>query len=251
MNRADPPICDYAGSDYQERFWDRGGREYEDRVEAVALRRLLPRGEGSLLEVGAGAGRHSSRYGGFARVVLLDYSRTQLQQARARLGPSGHYRFVVADAYRLPFAEETFHAATMIRTLHHMAEPQTALREARRVLKPGSPFILEYANKQNLKSIARWIFRRQAWSPFNREAVEFARLNFDFHPSAVRGWLRTAGFQVRRTLTVSHFRLGLLKRAIPTPALVWLDSIAQWTGALWQLTPSVFVQAEAVPPSRL
>jgi ubiquinone/menaquinone biosynthesis C-methylase UbiE len=251
MNRTDPPICDYEGSDYQERFWDRGGRDYEDRVEAVALRRLLPSGEGNLLEVGAGAGRHSSRYAGFTQIVLLDHSRTQLQQARARLGHDGRYCFVVGDVYRLPFGAQAFRAATMIRTLHHMARPQAALAQCRRVLMTGAPFVLEYANKTNLKAIARWITRRQAWNPFDQAPVEFARLNFDFHPAAVRAWLRASGFRITRTLTVSHFRLGLLKRIVPLTFLVWLDSIAQWTGALWQLSPSVFVRAEAAPPSGL
>jgi hypothetical protein len=37
-----PPVCNYEGSDYQERFWEKGGRSYEDAVEAVALKRLLP-----------------------------------------------------------------------------------------------------------------------------------------------------------------------------------------------------------------
>jgi len=31
-----PPVCDYEGSDYQTSFWDKGGREYEDRTEAIA-----------------------------------------------------------------------------------------------------------------------------------------------------------------------------------------------------------------------
>ena len=38
------PVCDYEGSDYQTEFWDAGRREYEDRSEAIALRRLLPAG---------------------------------------------------------------------------------------------------------------------------------------------------------------------------------------------------------------
>ena len=38
-----PPVCNYEGSDYQTSFWDQGGREYEDRAEAIALKRLLPR----------------------------------------------------------------------------------------------------------------------------------------------------------------------------------------------------------------
>ncbi len=55
-------------------------------MEAIALRRLLPPGGKLLLEIGAGAGRNTPRYQGFERIVLLDYSRTQLEQARARLG---------------------------------------------------------------------------------------------------------------------------------------------------------------------
>ena len=83
-----PPVCDYEGSDYQTRFWEAGGREYEDRCEAIALKRLLPKSGKLLLELGAGAGRNTPRYNGFERVVLLDYSRPQLKQAQARLGAS-------------------------------------------------------------------------------------------------------------------------------------------------------------------
>ena len=87
-----PPVCDYEGSDYQKTFWDSGGREYEDQCEALAIRRLLPKKGRLLLEVGAGAGRNTLRYGGYERIVLLDYSLTQLQQARERLGdPGGFY----------------------------------------------------------------------------------------------------------------------------------------------------------------
>src|SRR5512140_3757891 len=65
-----PPVCDYEGSDYQTRFWEKGGREYEDLCEAIALRRLLPKKGQLLLELGAGAGRNTPRYQGFERVVL-------------------------------------------------------------------------------------------------------------------------------------------------------------------------------------
>ena len=52
-----PPVCDYEGSDYQDRFWEEGGRAYEDGAEVLALKRLLPKGGSHLLELGAGAGR--------------------------------------------------------------------------------------------------------------------------------------------------------------------------------------------------
>jgi ubiquinone/menaquinone biosynthesis C-methylase UbiE len=242
------PVCDYEGSDYQTRFWEQGGREYEDRVEAVALRRLLPAGGMRLLEVGAGAGRNTPRYHGYEQVVLLDYSRTQLEQARDRLGQDGRYVYVVADAYRMPFDEGLFDTATMIRTLHHMQDPTAALDQVRQVLTSGAAFILEFANKRNLKAILRWLGRRQTWNPFRRETIEFAPLNFDFHPAQVRDWLREAGFRVDRQLTVSHFRLGILKRAFPVSLLVGLDSVMQWTGELWQLTPSVFLGASKKGP---
>jgi ubiquinone/menaquinone biosynthesis C-methylase UbiE len=238
-----PPVCDYEGSDYQKSFWDQGGREYEDRTEAIALKRLLPKSGHLMLELGAGAGRNTPRYAGYGRVVLLDYSTTQLQQAQERLGKSERYIFVAADVYRLPFIDGLFDGATMIRTLHHMVDAPKALAQLRKVLQPGSVFILEFANKLNIKAILRYWLGRQKWSPFSREPVEFVELNFDFHPKAIHKWLQELGFHVERILTVSHFRLGLLKRLVPTGILVALDSLAQWTGSLWQLTPSVFVKA--------
>jgi ubiquinone/menaquinone biosynthesis C-methylase UbiE len=238
------PICDYEGSDYQARFWERGGRAYEDAVEAVALKRLLPPGGKRLLELGAGAGRNTPRYTNFEQVVLLDYSRTQLEQAQQKLGRDPRYVYVAADVYRLPFVPGLFEAATMIRTLHHMAEPQQALGQVRRVLQPGAVFILEFANKLHLKSILRYVLRQQDWNPFTRQTVEFAALNYDFHPAAVREWLAGCGFAIQRQLTVSHFRWAVFKRLIPLGILVKMDALAQGSGRWWQLSPSVFVRAE-------
>jgi len=238
-----PPVCNYEGSDYQTTFWELGGREYEHEAESVALRRLLPSSGKLLLELGAGAGRNTPNYGAFERVVLLDYSRTQLQQAQERLGISWRYIYVAADIYHLPFVNGLFDAATMIRTVHHLANVPLALHQIQKVLKPEAIFILEYANKQNLKAILRYLFKRQAWNPFSHEPVEFAELNFDFHPQKIREWLQESGFRVQRHLTVSHFRHGLIKRVVPLTWLVKLDSIAQLTGNWWQITPSVFVLA--------
>jgi ubiquinone/menaquinone biosynthesis C-methylase UbiE len=238
-----PPICDYEGSDYQTSFWDKGGRAYEDHTEAIALKRLLPKQGHLLLELGAGAGRNTPRYLGFDRIVLLDYSRTQLEQAQHRLGKSDKYIYVAADVYRLPFVIALFDAATMIRVLHHMADAPKALGQIKDVLRPDGVFILEYANKLNLKAILRYFLGRQKWSPFSLEPVEFVKLNFDFHPKAIRQWLEKLGFRIENTLTLSHFRMGFLKRIVPTGILVFFDSVFQWTGAWWQLTPSVFVKA--------
>lgn len=245
MAQQRPPVCDYENSRYQEEFWEQGQRDYEDYAEQIALKRLLP-GQGRiLLEVGAGAGRNTPRYIGYEKIVLLDYSLTQLQQARERLAEDTHLQerclYVAGNAYTLPFIDQTFDGATMIRTLHHMQDAPACLREIHRVLQPGGIFLLEYANKHNLKAILRYWLGRQDWNPFSPEPVEFVELNFDFHPRTIREWLREIGFQIKRQLTVSHFRVPLLKRIIPAPILGFLDSIAQLTGDWWQLSPSVFV----------
>jgi len=241
-----PPICDYEGSTYQTSFWEQGGRAYEDRAEAIALQRLLPKSGGLLLELGAGAGRNTLRYTGFKQVVLLDYSLTQLQQALQRLGKNQHYIYVAADIYKLPFVEGLFDTATMIRTIHHMTEPQVALEQVHRTLQPGAIFILEYANKQNIKAILRYLIRKQAWSPFTKQSVEFEKLNFDFHPKAVRDWLKETGFTLEQQLAVSYFRSGLLKRNIPLNLLSRLEAWLQPTGKWLQLSPSVFTRSQAV-----
>jgi ubiquinone/menaquinone biosynthesis C-methylase UbiE len=241
-----PPVCDYEGSDYQSRFWDKGGREYEDRCESIALKRLLSKNGKLLLELGAGAGRNTLRYNGYERIVLLDYSRTQLKQAQEVLGVSDRFIYVAADIYRLPFIDGLFDAATMIRVLHHMADAPAALRQVRNVMRPGACFILEFANKRNLKSILRYALRLQSWNPFALESVEIAPLTFDFHPRSLRTLLRGLGFRIERTLTVSHFRIGLLKRTIPPNLLAGLDSLLQWTGALVQFSPSVFLRTRII-----
>ena len=251
MNEHTPPVCDYEGSDYQASFWDTGHRAYEDAVEAIALRRLLPANGRLMLELGAGAGRNTNRYQNYDHVALVDYSRSQLEQARKRLGESERFLFVAADVYRLPFVGGLFDGATMIRTLHHMAEPKLALSQVHRVMVPGGMFILEFANKRNLKAMLRYCLGKQTWSPYTLDPVEFAALNFDFHPKAVWGYLDGVGFTVDKKLTVSHLRVEALKRILPLQVLVGLDALLQWTGGLVQVSPSVFVRAYAAGQNRV
>jgi SAM-dependent methyltransferase len=48
--------------------------------------------------------------------------------------------FVVGDAQRLPFADESFDAVTMNFGILHLSQPEAAVAEARRVLIPGGRF---------------------------------------------------------------------------------------------------------------
>lgn len=243
------PVCDYEGSDYRTRFWEEGGRDYEDRVERVALRRLMPPTGDTLLDVGAGFGRLADEYRGYERVVLFDYSRSLLREAQERLRDDPRYLYVAGNWYNLPFADALFDTLVQVRTLHHAADAPALFRELARVARPDAAYILEFASKHNLKAMLRYWLGRQEWSPFNEAPVEFVELNYDFHPDWIANQLREAGFEPGEQLTVSHFRFAPLKRALPTSWLVTLDSAIQRTGRWLQLTPSVFLHGRRADSS--
>lgn len=239
------PVCDYEGSDYRERFWQNQGRDYEDQVERIALRRLMPPRGRTLLDVGAGFGRLADEYRGYERVVLFDYSRSLLREAQQHLGGDPRYCFVAGNWYDLPFVAGLFDTLVQVRTLHHAADAPSLFGELARVARPEAAYVLEFASKHNLKAMLRHGLGRQDWSPFDREPVEFVALNYDFHPAWIREKLAGSGFAPEQTLTTSHFRFAPLKKVVPTGWLVALDSAIQRTGAWWQLTPSVFVRSRA------
>ncbi len=243
------PICSYEGSRYRTEFWD-ADRAYEDGAERAALRVLLPPQGGTLVEIGAGFGRVVDLYAGYDTVVLFDYASTQLQQAVEIWGESAPgdkptYLYVQGDFYRFPFADGLFDTVTMIRTLHHAADAPAVLRGVADLLAPRGAFVLEFANKRNLKALARYLLRRQSWSPYDLEPVEFVPLNFDFHPRWMWAQLAQAGLRREAVRTVSHLRVGVLKRLLPTALLVGLDRLLQPTGAWMQASPSIFTRARA------
>ncbi len=173
MANPSPPVCDYEGSNYRKDFWEGKGRDYEDAVERIALRRLLPPTGQRYVDFGGGFGRLVNEADRYDQVVLMDYSRTLLQEAQNRLGRSDRYIYVAADLYHLPFAPNAFDTAIMCRVIHHLADAPAALREIRASLTSGATFVLEFANKQNLKAMIRYLLRRQNWSPYSVEPIEF------------------------------------------------------------------------------
>jgi demethylmenaquinone methyltransferase / 2-methoxy-6-polyprenyl-1,4-benzoquinol methylase len=71
---------------------------------------------------------------GAARVVGLDFSEPMLERARRK---EPRVEWVRGDMLALPFAEETFDAATVGFGVRNVADLELALRELRRVLRPG------------------------------------------------------------------------------------------------------------------
>lgn len=93
------------------------------------VRERLPRA-GRLLDVGAGTGALWGEPSGHD-LVLADRSPAMCAILRGRAP------VVNADAQRLPFPDATFDAVLACHMLYHVPDPRQALREMRRVLRPG------------------------------------------------------------------------------------------------------------------
>lgn len=248
-----PPICSYEDSSWRTEFWRE--REYEDRAERLALARLLPPRGARVCEIGAGFGRLAEFYLGYTHILLIDYARSMLRDARTHLAQNSRLTphlsritFVAADVYNLPLADDALDTAVTVRVLHHIAAIPRAFAEIARVVRPAGTYLTEFANKRHLKAILRYALTRHAPSPFTYEPYEFAPLNFDFHPRYIEDHLRAVNFLVRERRAVSFFRVALLKRLVPAPFLATLDGMLQSPLASFYLAPSVFFRAASDKP---
>jgi SAM-dependent methyltransferase len=247
------PLATYEDLGYRDVFW--ASRAYEDGCDRIALRALLAaagdltRHDGGplrLIEAGAGFGRLAGEYGAFAEVVLVDASELHVEASRDALAGDPRLEVLLGDVLDLPVPDASFDAAVMVRVLHHFADPEPVLRELGRVVRPGGILVLEYANKRNLKAIARRILGRQDWSPFEPGSVAYRPFHHDHAPATVRRALRAAGFRVERVRAASLFRAPFVTRHLPAALLARVESPLQ--APLGGLTPapSVFVLARRV-----
>jgi ubiquinone/menaquinone biosynthesis C-methylase UbiE len=109
------------------------GRAYKAR----ALEHLELRPTGVSLDVACGLGDDVARMKArCARTIGVDRSRNLIAAARARHVDAG-CEFEVADAAALPFADETFDAVRVDRSLQHIADPGRVVREMVRVTRRG------------------------------------------------------------------------------------------------------------------
>ncbi len=98
-----------------------------------------------VLDVGSGAGHstlHFARAG--AKVTGLDLTREMVETGRRLAAREGldNAHFERGDAEDLPFADDSFDVVTCRLCAHHFADVPAALREMRRVLRPGGRLLL-------------------------------------------------------------------------------------------------------------
>jgi SAM-dependent methyltransferase len=116
---------------------------------------FLPGGEGSVLDLGCGAGRTSIMIGrarpearitaidDFSAPYISDHGEARLQRNLALTGVAERVTVQRADMLDLPFDDGSFDAAVSSYALDHLQDRiPRALEEAQRVLRPGGQLLL-------------------------------------------------------------------------------------------------------------
>ena len=162
-----------------------------------------------LLDVGCGPGTITT---GLARAVApgevagIDVSAAVLEQARAHAILEGvtNVRFETGSAYALAFADGAFDVAHANQVLQHLARPVDALREVRRVVRPGGLVSVRDADYATMVAwprsplIDRWLEVYHAVSARNGADADAGR--------RLRAWMLEAGYvDVEVTATVELF----------------------------------------------
>ena len=158
---ADDIVARYAAADYLERCEER----LLERVRGSL-------GEWRMLDLGVGGGRTTVHFAPLARYYVgADFSREMVEACRRRFAAEEwpHARFEVADARELPYEDASFDFVFFsyngLDCVGEEDERAQALREIRRVLRPGGlfahsahnigrlrkPFSLRHAGLQALK----------------------------------------------------------------------------------------------------
>jgi ubiquinone/menaquinone biosynthesis C-methylase UbiE len=152
----------------------------EGAVEAAMLAAVGTRRFDSLLDLGTGTGRMLELFAPlYSRAVGLDASTDMLAVARANLDRAGISRAQVrlGDIYHLPLPRDSFDVVTVHQVLHFLDDPERAIAEAARVLRPGGRLLIVDFAPHELE--------------FLRERHAHRRLGFGH--AAMRQWVEAPG----------------------------------------------------------
>jgi ubiquinone/menaquinone biosynthesis C-methylase UbiE len=183
------------------------GRAYSPEMLAIWVdlaSKEIENGEvRSILDVGCGTGRFSSALAAHfnADVIAIDPSERMLAAARRK--PSGGVRYVGAAAEALPFPDGSTDMAFMSMVFHHFDDPDRAVQECRRVLRPGGVVCLRAATTDRI--------------------LKYPYVRFFQRSAAVLGdMLRSQAF-IRSTFTKGGFKLVRHELVHNTPARSWAE----------------------------
>ncbi|MTD56758.1 class I SAM-dependent methyltransferase [Amycolatopsis pithecellobii] len=111
---------------------------FDRRWRTTTARVLDARSGEKVLDLAAGTGVSTAEYSrGGAWCVAADFSLGMLRRGKHRELP-----MVAADALRLPFADDSFDAATISFGIRNFVDTKAALVELLRVVKPGGRLVI-------------------------------------------------------------------------------------------------------------
>ena len=128
----------------------------EERSYAFLYRRIpkLVRAK-EVLELATGPGVLAKRIAPVTkRMLATDYSEGMIAEAKKGACPK-NLRFEVAAAMDLPYADASFDAVIIVNALHLVPEPERALREIARVLRPDGILIAPNFVKKRERLVGR------------------------------------------------------------------------------------------------
>lgn len=126
---------------------------------------------GRILEVGVGTGISLADYSRANRIVGVDLSEEMLRKAKERVAELAlaNVELEVMDAENLAFPDNSFDAVVALYVVSTVPEPQAALDEFARVVKPGGEIILanrvgaEAGLRRSVEEMLRPIVCRLGW----------------------------------------------------------------------------------------
>jgi ubiquinone/menaquinone biosynthesis C-methylase UbiE len=142
--------------------WGRGFSALYDRcirgAEEAGLRAIrrdaLATAAGRTIDIGAGTGANAALYPeAVTELVLAEPDPHMLKQLRAK---GGSARVVEAGAEALPFEDDSFDTAVFTLVLCTVPDPDAALAEAARVLRPGGRLLFVEHVRAQEPGLARW-----------------------------------------------------------------------------------------------
>jgi ubiquinone/menaquinone biosynthesis C-methylase UbiE len=124
------------------------GKKKEDTINIINETRNTK----TILDIGGGMGRISAVLAKSSqnRIILGDISIDMLNLSQQRETSLNNMRLVNADAQRLPFCNNAFEYVVGLDIFCHLQNPERALAEFHRVLRPSGVLILDSTNSNPL-----------------------------------------------------------------------------------------------------